>query len=50
MNKKVVDIKPYRDRKLLKEQINKKVVIEFPNVRLILKDGVWVLKDSYTKK
>jgi hypothetical protein len=48
MTNKVVDIKTYRDRKLLKEAIDKKIVIEFP--RLILKDGKWVPKDPLSTK
>ena len=43
MSKKVVDIKTYRERKLLKEAADKRVVIEFP--RMTLKNGVWVPKD-----
>lgn len=46
MTNKVVDIKTYRDRKLLKEAIEKRVVIEFPTIRLTLKDGVWVPRDT----
>jgi hypothetical protein len=46
---KVVDIKTYRERKLLKEAKDKKVIIEFPTLRLTLKDGKWVLKEPPTK-
>jgi hypothetical protein len=45
----VVDIKKYRDQKLLKEAKDKKVVIEFPTLRVTLKDGKWVLRDPPTK-
>lgn len=46
---KVIDFKKYRDRKLQKEIEDKKIVIEFPTLRLTLKDGQWVLRDPPTK-
>jgi hypothetical protein len=47
MKQKVVDIKTYRDRKLLKEAVNKKVVIFYP--KIYLKDVQWTLEKPPTK-
>jgi len=47
MTDKVIQIADYRRRKTLQDSIDKKIVIIFPTLKFILKNGKWISKEPH---